>query len=446
MSARKPALCAAIVALLLIGGALAHAADQVLLKAKRLLDTGNPRAAYNMLVPLQSARAGDPEFDFLLGSAALDLGKNTEAVFALERVLAVQPNNGPARAQIARAYFNLKETESAKREFENVKKQPVPQEVSATIDRYLDAINKIGQTEKPSARLFLEFATGYDSNVNSATSIAQVAVPAFGGLPLTLSPTSRRLADGFLSSTAGANFRNPLSKRWAVVGGLIVNQRSNFTRNHLDTGYYDGYLGLTTRFSRETLTAVAQGNSFTLDDPDYPGAFRNAWGGTVQWMHDFNARNQLTAYFQYSGLQYPTQSPRDADRYIGGLGYAFALRGGDPILFAGVYGGLERTKESAFDYLGHRPLGVRFGGQKILTQNWLAFFNAGYERRTYNAPDASFLEVRKDHQYNAGLGLSYMLANGWRLSPQVSYIYNDSNLAIDEFHRFQAFLSLRYDW
>ena len=446
MSTRKPALAAALAVLLLCGCLCAHAADRLLLDAKTQLDAGNARAAYDMLAPLQSERAGDPEYDFLLGSAALDLGKNTEAVFALERVLAVQPNNGPARAQIARAYFNLKETDTAKREFENVKKQEIPPEVSATIDRYLDAINKIGETEKASARFFLEFATGYDSNVNSATSVQTVAVPAFGGLLFTLSPASRRLDDGFFSATAGTNLRNPLSKSWAVVGGLTINQRTDFTRDNLDTGFLDGYLGLATRFGRETITAVAQGNMFRLDDPAYPGSFRNALGGTVQWTHDFNARSQLTAYVQYSSLEYPTQRPRDADRYIAGLGYAHAFRAGDPVVYVGVYGGDERTKDSVFDYLGHRPLGVRFGGQKVLSQKWLMFFSAAYENRRYNGTDPSFLKVRQDNQYSAGLGVSYLIPHEWQLSPQVTYTDNESNLDINQFNRLQVFVSMRHDW
>ena len=143
------------------------AADDLLLKAKQQLDNGNAQEAYNLLIPLQSTRAGDPDYDFLLGSSALELGKNTEAVFALERVLAVQPNSAPARAQIARAYFNLKETEAAKREFENVKKQEVPPEVSATIDRFLDAITRIEDAGRTVIHGFVEVGIGYDSNVNS---------------------------------------------------------------------------------------------------------------------------------------------------------------------------------------------------------------------------------------------------------------------------------------
>src|SRR5690242_14276286 len=79
----------------------AQAADDLLVKAKALLDANHPQAAFNLLAPLQAQRAGDPDYDYLLGVAALDLGRNTEAVFALERVLAVRPDNAPARAQIA---------------------------------------------------------------------------------------------------------------------------------------------------------------------------------------------------------------------------------------------------------------------------------------------------------------------------------------------------------
>jgi len=171
---RRRASTLILAALLSTSALFAHGADEVLVKARSFLDANNPQAAYNLLAPLQSQRAGDPDFDYLLGVSALDLGKNTEAVFALERVLSVRPESAPARAQIARAYFALKETDTAKSEFENVKKQSVPADVRQTIDRYLDAIDRIAETEKFKARFFVEFAFGWDSNVNSATRIDSI--------------------------------------------------------------------------------------------------------------------------------------------------------------------------------------------------------------------------------------------------------------------------------
>jgi outer membrane protein len=446
MISRKNQGALALLALSLFLALPAVAADDVVLRAKQFMDDNQPQAAYDLLAPLQSERAGDPDFDYLLGIAALGLGRNTEAVFALERVLAVQPNSAPARAQIARAYFALKETDTAKREFENVKQQEVPPEVRATIDRYLDAIDRIAETEKFKARFYVEFSLGWDSNINSATQVTQVAVPSIPNLVFNLTPASLETHDGFLSVAAGMNFNNPLSRGLSLIGGLSAYKRNNFKYEDFNTGYLDAYLGVAKKYDRDTWTVVGQGNMFFVDDPQYKSEYRDALGGTVQWTHDFNARNQITAYVQYASLAYPEQSPRDANRYIAGVGYAHAWRSGDPIVYAGVYGGLEKEKEEQFKYLGHRPIGLRVGGQKNLSEKWLAFLSGAAEWRRYRGTDPSFEVVRKDKQYSASLGLTYLMANAWRLSPQVSYLRNTSNISINEYDRKQLFVTLRKDF
>lgn len=433
-------------AALLVWAALVHAADETLVRAQALLDAKDAKAAYELLAPLQSERAGDPEYDYLLGVAALDVGRNTEAVFALERVLALEPNNTAARAQIARAYFNLKETETAKREFEAVKGQGVSEEVRTTIDRYLDAIDRSAAAEGFSARFFLEFIAGYDTNINGATAVDEVAVPAFGNVPFRLDPLSVETSDWFLSAAGGIAVRNPLGGVLALVGGLSVYKRVNFEERVFDTGYLDGYLGLTRTVRRDTFTLVGQANTFLVDDPIYHRAYRNALGGTLQWTHDFDARNQMTAYLQYAALRYPEQAPRDADRYIAGVGYAHAFRGGDATGYLGLYGGAENARDGDFDYLGFDLVGLRVGGQKGLTERMYLFGSASVEVRRAQGTDPFFQIERKDEQYTASLGLNYLLQADWRLSPQVTYLYNNSNIEINQYDRWQAFVSLRRDW
>jgi len=153
-------------------------ADAVTDNAKALLDRGDAKTAYALLEPLEGQRAGDSEYDFLLGLAALEIGKNTNAVFALERVLAVNPNHVRARAEIARAYAALGETKTAKQEFETVKQQGIPPEVAVTIDRLLSAIERVEDEGRTTVRGYAEGTIGHDSNVNSATSDRNVAVPA----------------------------------------------------------------------------------------------------------------------------------------------------------------------------------------------------------------------------------------------------------------------------
>jgi len=89
---------------------------------------------------MEPQRAGDPQFDYLLGIAALDAGDPQRAVFALERVLAQQPDNALARAEIARAFYAMGEREAARQEFEAVRKYAIPEEAKATVDRFLSAI------------------------------------------------------------------------------------------------------------------------------------------------------------------------------------------------------------------------------------------------------------------------------------------------------------------
>ena len=424
----------------------AHAADELLLEAKGLLDGGDAKAAYELLSPLQSERAGDPEYDYLLGVSALEIGRNTEAVFALERVLAVQPDSAPARAQIARAYFNLKETDTAKREFETVKGQEVPPSVSATIDRYLEAIDRITEAERFSARFFLEFASGYDSNVNSATTNGDFVVPGLGTLRLTLA--SQEIGDWFLASSAGVNIANPLTERLTMIGGLSAYGRFNFTEDDFNTGYLDGYLGVSSKAGRSTFSLVAQGNIFMVADSTYNEAYRNAVGGTFQWIYDLNARSQFTAYVQYAALTYPDQSPRDVDRYIVGAGYAHAFRGNDPSVYIGIYGGTEQERDEAFAGLASDPIGLRLGGQKRLNDRTYLFANLAAEYRDYRGPFfPPFIDdEREDKQYSIALGVHYLLPKEWRVSPQVSYLRNDSNIEINEYDRWQAFVSLRRDW
>ena len=422
------------------------AADDLLVQAKQQLDNGNAQEAYNLLIPLQSARAGDPEFDFLLGSAALALGKNTEAIFALERVLAVEPNSGPARALIARAYYNLKETETAKREFENVKRQDVPPEVSATIDRFLDAISRVEESEHTVINGFVQVGIGHDSNVNSATADSQVAVPAFAGQIFTLAPASTKQSDTFISFGGGVSIQHPFSKRLSLFAGVAYQNQTNTNRTDFSTYYYDANLGLNYRFDRDTFTLAGQFNSFWVDNTKlYSDAYRNASGVTAQWQHDFDSRNQVSVFAQYTYLEYPGEDIRNADRYVGGVGYAHAFGRGALITYVGAYGGQEVAKEDGVPQFGNDFYGARVGAQWNVADKFALFFNGSGEEHKYGGPDPFFLVDRNDKQYNASAGMVFFPRKGLRITPQVSWTDNKSNISVYEFDRTIYQVVLRQD-
>ncbi len=409
-------------------------------RAAALLKRGDAKAAYELLLPLESQRAGDAEFDYLLGIAALDAGDPQRAVFALERVLALQPDNHLARAEIARAYFATGEREAARREFQAVRARPIPEAAKATVERFLSAIAAAETTRIDG---YAELSLGYDTNVNSAIGSSTIAIPAFGGAAFTLTPSLTQRGDQFFNFAGGVNFTRRLNQPWSVVGGVAAAVRRNTDATPFDTTSLDGNLGLRYASGLNAFTLGAQAQYFGLDDAKY----RETLGGVAQWQHSFDERTQASLFGQYAQLRYATQPVRDANRSIIGVAYAQAFSGEfSPAIFASLYGGEEKVVDATVPWLGHQPVGVRLGGQLRLGGGWSLFGSVSYEQRTYGGIEPLFLVTREDQQTDANLGLSYLWRPGTTVLAQVTHTDNQSNVALNDYDRTVYSMSLRFNF
>ncbi|HZV99799.1 MAG TPA: surface lipoprotein assembly modifier [Methylophilaceae bacterium] len=435
-------------ALLIAGFLLANssvaisAEDPTLFKATALVKTNNAKAAYELLEPLESERAGDPAFDYVFGIAAIDSGNVTRGVFALERVLAVEPNNAQARAEIAKAYYQLGENETAKLEFQNVLNQQPPEQARQTINRFLSAIDKnLGLATRYGA--FLDFGIGYDSNVNSATGSSSIAIPVFGGTIFNLSNSARELSSSFMSLTGGASVSYPVSKDFAVFGTVSGYKKLNWSQDQFDTDSIDFNVGGQYKKGPNAYTLSAQDSSYYVND----NRFRHAYGLSGQWQRDVNESNQLSLYFQAAHLEYPGQNIRDADRYVVGTGWGHAFAGDkSPVMFLSAYVGQENERASNASFLGNDLYGVRAGGQFSLNPKTVVYGAVSYEKRDYGGDDPLFLRARNDDQYDFAIGMRYFPGYAWTIRPQISYTWNDSNIVINEYDRTVISINFRHDF
>ena len=435
MQFRKAILAAALAAI-----TTCAFADALTDRAKQLLRDRQHKQAYDLLLPQEPNRAGDPEFDYLLGIAALDAGDPERAIFALERVLAMQPNNHVARAEIARAYMTVGEREAARREFETVRRQQIPEEARETVDRYLSAIAAADVTQ---VRGYLEVGFGYDGNVNSATGQNQFAIPGIAGAALFDFSSANRRSDHFLSFAGGMNFTRKVSPAFAIVGGASASAKSNIDEGQFDTYNLDGTLGGRFSTGKEAFTLALQAQQFGVDFLRY----RDATGVVAQWQHNYHERRQATVFAQATKLTYPTQPIRDADRGVIGIGYATAGTGDyAPSIFTSVYGGQEREEADGVPHLGHDLAGIRIGGQVRMGLGWGIFANASHERRLYGGTDPAFLVRREDRQYEIAAGISYLMRASTTLVVQLQHTRNDSNIVINDFDRTVASLAVRMNF
>ena len=420
---------------------LAAQADQLTDEAYALLNGGQGEAAYALLEPQESARAGDTGYDFLLGLAALEVGQNTRAVFALERVLAMAPDHLRARAEIARAYLALGEVETARQEFETVQRQGVPADVSLTLERYIAAARHIENQSRPTVNGYIEAVVGYDTNVNVGPNKTSVVIPGISSTPAILSADSRANKDAYGQLGAGINGRLPLAGGLALLGGLSGAQRMNQDVSQFDMGNYDANVGLVLTAGKNVVTLMGQFGSVSIDDARY----RTAAGVTGQWQHNLDARNQVSGFLQYSNLHYVVQTIRDADRWVAGAAYAHLWRDG-AVGFSSLYLVKEKAQAAGVDFLGFDGVGVRFGGRASLSASTTFFGGLSYEYRRYAAVDPAFLSERTDSQYGLLLGASYAFAKDWTLTPQISLTRNQSNTELNEYHREVASLAIRREF
>lgn len=162
-----------LVSIGLLCSGIAVAAELDLGKADALLKAGKAKEGYTLLAPHEHEMAGNVDYDYLLGIAALDSGNPEKASLALERVLAANPDYAGARLDLARAHFALGDLARAKTEFEAVQAQNPPPAAKTVIEQYLTKIDK-------------------KTSLSNIATTSQSSTPAFGANPAATKQRPRK--------------------------------------------------------------------------------------------------------------------------------------------------------------------------------------------------------------------------------------------------------------
>ncbi|MDH3713055.1 MAG: hypothetical protein OET44_04305 [Gammaproteobacteria bacterium] len=403
-------------------------------------------AAYSYAQTYRAEQEGNPDFDFYFGIAAIDTGNVSQGVFALERVLAVQPNNHAARLELARGYFILEEYARARQEFEAVLAMNPPPSVVSKVDRFIIAIRRKEGRYRTTATGFVQLGLGTDSNVSSGPNDPQIG-------SLRLSPNSVEIPDEFWSLVAAADLNTPLTANVTLFGALSADVKAHWEEKQFDNHTLNARGGLNMRSGQNHFTVDLQYENFVFDSAD----LRNLASLNGSWRRRSGTRSQFSLFTQLTGLEYPDQAVRDSTLFIFGGGYSQQFSGSrSPVLFASAYLGAEEPDDSSVDagrVADRELLGARVGGQINVSQRSTLLLSVIAQNSDYAQPPLDYNTLapgtganRSDEYIGADADWTWLLNRTFSVRAHISHAVNDSNDALNEFERTIGEISLRAEF
>jgi outer membrane protein len=450
----------AVVTIFSILASMAVRADEpVLDNARRLLASGNAKQAYAELIAVQDKMTGMPEYDYLLGVAALDSGKLEDAIIAFERVLALVPNHAGAQMDLARAYYAAGSFDLAEAAFLRLKASNPPSGALIAINRYLEAIQARKQQTRPGWTAFGELGLGYDSNITGVPQdFGAAAQQAFNLVGIQATGNSVKRGAAFIQGGAGGEYYYPLSRGWSLFAGGEVRGRAY--RNESDFNLASGeiHAGGALNAGDDQYRATASFAPFWQEgaapgDPK-PTNDRRMGGVSLDWRHALNTKTQLGLNVQVNAIRFPENKIEDFDQLYVAASWLHSFEGkGSPLLYLTGFvtedkakndfeNGVSGVSSKSKNLFGARSYVQYSVNPKLQAYNSLALI---FRRDKDDYARSTEIQKGKDVYAEVALGLAWAFRDKCALRLQYAYSHNSSNIDIYDFNRSEVSSTIRCD-
>lgn len=433
----------------------ALADPQALERARRLLAAGNAGQAYEELSKLQATLTGQPEFDYLLGVAALDSARNDEAIIAFERVIALIPNHAGAQMDLARAYYAAGAYDLAEAAFLRLRDANPPAAAQQAIARYLDAIQQRRAQTQPGWAGFGELGLGYDSNITGVpTNFGAAAEQAFNLAGIEATGNSIKRGAPFVHGGLGAEYTRPLRSGLSLFGGGELRGRAYHDEPDFNsvTGevHVGGLLTVGTHQFRGAATYIAFNQEGAAPGDPRPTNDRRMAGVGLDWRHALDTRTQLGAGLQVNRVEFPENPIEDFDQLFLTASWLRSFdRRGAPLLYLTAFGTADRAGNELPDGATKSKslFGARYYLQMGLTEKLQLFNGIAVVHRRDRDEFARSTQVARgrDTFGEVSLGALWQFRPSCTLRLQYAFSTNRSNIDIYDFDRHEVSSTIRCD-
>ena len=423
--------------LVIVQGSLALAAlsgeeqKALVAQAKQLVLQNQMQAAFELLSPHELELAGNPDYDYLYGTAAVDSGHADLAIFALERVLDRQPSFSGARIELARAFFEIGDNESARYHFDYLLGENPPPNVRQAITSYLRAIDRVAGAYKPIHLPHIAGGFGWDSNANASTTVNQF-------LGFLLDGNNVETDSPYYFASIGDYYSRPITTEMKLVLNGAVSQRNYPDASFVDATDVYANAALEWNFGDTKITPTIGAAFNWLDGDDNLDRYTSDLAVSHSLSDDWKLLGGVTAamYRFTNDLEI-----RDANVYNARAGFEHYL---DPatgsVISAMAMIGTDSTTDSDSPFENDR-WALTASGSRVIARGWLLSLNAMIKNTDYEGQ--FFGRDREDDEWMTALSLHKFdwPAQGWRMIGRVAYTDVDSNLDLYTYDRTEVGLT-----
>lgn len=404
----------------------------MLSQAEALIAGNESDLAYDMLAPYEQQLAGSPYYDYLLGIAALDSGRASEAIFSLRRSILVQPRFSGARMELGRAYFETGNSELARPIFIRLLDEEPPPGVRTVLQQYIAAIDAPSAAPRSSLSGYVESFAGYDSNANGSTSDQQF-------LGFTLDPQNLATETPFVELAGGFSWVVPRSNNFSWFVNGRAGHRSNTDASFVNATVLNGLAGMTWQ-RNDWFGRVGMDGYWASRDGD---ANETYTGADLLLGRRVSDRWDVTLGLRAGAQRYDDAiEVLDVNRFLYTLG---VTRRFESLALLGLelIGGNDEAQGAGSPY-GNGKSGAR--ARFSMPLGSASFLHAAIGSLTTDYDGLFFGVSREDDQLTASVQLEFrdVLTDGLSFTPLVRHVKNDSDIALYEYDRTEIGLIIRW--
>ena len=409
--------------------------DTELRPLARAVASGAYAEAMGLVEAMRDEWEGKPPFDFLAGIAAAETGDYSEAAYAFERILILQPQHHRARLELARTHFMAGNWDNARANFRTVLASDPPRAVVEKVDTYLQAIEKAQSKQQGRLGLTAKAGLGYDSNVNSATDDTTVAID---NLIFELADSNRETSAPFVRWGFDSVYTQPLSRTRRLSANVAFEDKRLMEDDEYtltDARLGGSYL----HQSGKHRWHVGVDYSHYWRDSDELVRLVNARG---QWQYQRSKSRSYMAFSTVGTLRFPGNRERERDQFVLGGGGIWSQPSFRQHLT--LYGAHEPARSAALDHFGRNRLGVTSRSIWLLSDSQRLEGQLAFLHSDFRDPQPVFNKEREDSLVRVSVTWRWALTGRLALNSRVSYRHNDSNIDLFSYDQTIAETGLRY--